>query len=193
MRRSGDGIFGDSRLRSEKTGYEIRLFAFCRNDDPPGFQFCDGFQSRFDVGDIGFVRENQHVIGSSFIGPDRFFIEAVQEFVRNRNFVRFVGRKVQRQAVRFFAHLQFPAPGRVETDRGFSPIFVFEQDVGRRQRGVTAQVYLGVRRKPSDFVPVAPADVKGRFGEVVFHRDFLQEVVAYPTVQRADGRRVARE
>lgn len=141
MRRSGDGIFGDSRLRSEKTGYEIRLFAFCRNDDPPGFQFCDGFQSRFDVGDIGFVRENQHVIGSSFIGPDRFFIEAAQEFVRNRNFVRFVGRKVQRQAVRFFAHLQFPAPGRVETDRGFSPIFVFEQDVGRRQRGVAAQVF----------------------------------------------------
>lgn len=85
--------------------------------------------------------KNQHVIGSSFIGPDRFFIEAAQEFVRNRNFVRFVGRKVQRQAVRFFAHLQFPAPGRVETDRGFSPIFVFEQDVGRRQRGVAAQVF----------------------------------------------------
>jgi hypothetical protein len=70
---------------------------------------------------------------------------------------------------------------------------VLEEDVGRGQRGVAAEVDLEDRREPADLDRAARPDDVGRLGQVVLHGDGLQDRVREPGFERADGGRVAAE
>ena len=70
-------------------------------------------------------------------------------------------------------------------------LVVAEQHVGGRQRRVSAEIDLDLRREPSQAVVIAFLHHEGRFGEVVLRRDALHPVRRQPCLQDAHPGRIA--
>lgn len=63
-------------------------------------------------------------------------------------------------------------------------------DIGSRERCVTAELDFATRCKPAQVIEVAHLHSKGRFGQVVLDRDFLHERIGQPPVHDADRSRI---
>jgi hypothetical protein len=68
---------------------------------------------------------------------------------------------------------------------------VIENDEGRGQRGMAAQIHFCHRRKPTDMVPVFVSNEEGCFRKVVFLRNGLEQIILKPFLQRANRRRIS--
>ena len=76
------------------------------------------------------------------------------------------------------------------------PVPLADQDMAARQGRMAAKGDLDRRREPAQLVirlAVGGRDGEGGLGEVVLHRDRLEDLVRQPFLQRNDGRRIAGE
>jgi hypothetical protein len=59
--------------------------------------------------------------------------------------------------------------------------------MSRGQRGMTAQIHFHQRREPPQPEPIILSSQEGRFGQVVFGRDLLQDFIRRPGLQQTDS------
>jgi hypothetical protein len=71
---------------------------------------------------------------------------------------------------------------------------LLRENMGRRERRMTAQIHLGRRSEPPQFViGRAPTHYESRLGKIVLRRDRLHQILVDPLIERHNRRRIPGE
>jgi hypothetical protein len=129
-------------------------------------------QIRTERKDLLFIIENNQKIIPPPIDFQRFDAQAIKQQLRRFDFSNGIRREIKIEGFLFLSHVQKPTAGR-KSHRITGKISMIEENMGRRQGSVTAQVNFDRGSKPSDMIDRISGFHKSGLRQIVFCRNGL--------------------